>query len=77
MTNFEYIKSMSIEELAQFLEENGSNEFHEMTDGFQCRMCERRYKLACEADECPYLDTYGVKRWLEAYRTPQNDEVRE
>ena len=48
-----------------------------MTDGFQCMMCERRYKLACKDDECPYLDTYGVKQWLQATRTPQNDEVRE
>lgn len=65
MTNYERIKNMSIEELAQFLEENGSDNFRGMTDGLLCRMCERRYEFACEAD-CPYLDTYGVKQWLES-----------
>ena len=66
ITNYERIKSMSLEELAEFLEKNGSDEFHEMTDSNQCRECERRLKLVCNAEDCPYMDTYGVKQWLES-----------
>ena len=61
MTNYDRIKSMSVEEMANFLEINGSDDFHVMTDGAQCRICEKREN--CKGD-CNLLDTYGVKEWL-------------
>lgn len=60
-TNYDRIIKMSVEELATFLEKNGSDDFHEITDRAQCRKCETRNCI-----ECPYLDTYGVKEWLES-----------
>ena len=61
MTNYDRIKSMSVEEMAEFLEINGSDDFHIMTDWAQCRICKKRGN--CKED-CNLLDTYGVKEWL-------------
>jgi radical SAM protein with 4Fe4S-binding SPASM domain len=60
-TNYDCIKSMNVEEMANFLEINGSDDFHMMTDEAQCRICEKRGN--CNGD-CNFLDTYGVKEWL-------------
>ena len=61
MTNYEWIKNMSIEEMSDFLEKYGSDKFHEITDGFQCHKCSQ--KNVCV--QCTKLDTYGVREWLE------------
>lgn len=69
MTQYERIRNMTIEEMAEFLEKNGSDKFHEKTDGYQCRACHLRINGKCELaddDLCPFMDTYGVKQWLES-----------
>ena len=50
MTNFEYIKNMTVEELAKWLQD-GRNE---------CNCCIFESDFAC-----PNICIYGVKQWLE------------
>lgn len=52
MTNYERIKNMSIDEMAEFLADNDDN----------CCFCTRRYEDVCLTPDCKY----HIKQWLES-----------
>ena len=70
MKNFEKIKSMSVDELAEFLDKQSCNQ---VSDDFCSNYCKHRQpNYGCEFEQkyngpfCAYDDLQVIKKWLES-----------
>lgn len=72
VTNFDRLKSMTVDELASFLANNAveGGQFIQMADSYICRNCKKKNGGRCptpDDSDCMYSedDTATIKRWLE------------
>ena len=82
MTNFEKLKSMSVEELAKWLNENGQFDTAPWTLWFDQKYCKNCEDIECKSPDdsrkyiCAYCEIYDNCRFFPDYSdVPDNLEV--